>query len=358
MVSMMGNEDMQVLAWPRKSSNPYTSLIYNQMSTWGVKVDEFSILKLWQNRYTIWHIHWPERVLNDSNPIKAIAKTITFWLLVNLARTRGTKIVWTVHNLAAHEGFYPRIEEWFWRVFTHKLDGYISLSKTGLETAQKRFFALNNLPGFVIPHSHYRGEYLNNISSGDARAKLGIPHSAKILLAFGKIRAYKNLPELIRIFRQLKDPHAQLYIVGNCHYPTLKATIEQEADGVEGVKLQWGFVPQEQAQLYFQAADLVVAPYRQILNSGTALLALSFNRPILVPQLGSMGELQTQVGEEWVHTYKGKLTVFTLEKALDWALQTSRPAQAPLEAFDPQYLAQKTLDAYCTFTNISEKKGV
>jgi hypothetical protein len=111
------------------------------------------------------------------------------------------------------------------------------------------------------------------------------------------------------------------------------------------------FVPKDRAQLYFRAADLAILPYREILNSGSAVLALSFNCPVLVPLRGALGELQTQVGEEWVRTYAGELIPSQIEEALDWALHTSRPQKAPLTALDWKELTQQTLAAYHAIIN-------
>jgi hypothetical protein len=50
----------------------------------------------------------------------------------------------------------------------------------------------------------------------------------------------------------------------------------------------------------------VVLPYRRILNSGAALFALSRNRPILAPRLGTLPELQDEIGPDWVDLYDGQ----------------------------------------------------
>lgn len=54
----------------------------------------------------------------------------------------------------------------------------------------------------------------------------------------------------------------------------------------------------------FRAATIVVLTYREILNSGSALLALSFDRP--VPAKGAMAELEDRAGAEWgAHRHRG-----------------------------------------------------
>ncbi|NEO81635.1 glycosyltransferase [Moorena sp. SIO4G3] len=351
--------NMKILAQPAfkdRDKNPYTWLVYTHLTTLGVDVHEFSPKKLLINNYSIWHRHWPERNLNEPNFFRAITKTLALLLLMILARWRGTKIVWTVHNLASHEQLYPQLEAWFWKAFTRQLDGYINLSKTGMKAAQERFPQLKNIPGFVVPHGHYRGQYPNQVSSQEARNYLGIPTSAKVLLLFGKIRPYKNAPQLMRVFRQVFDPEAILYIVGSPEFPELAAEIERESALDQRVRINLNFIPKDHMQWYFSAADLVILPYREILNSGSAFLALSFNRPILVPKIGALPEVQDQVGQEWVYTYTGEITDYDIENALDWALNTPRPEQAPLEAFDWQELANKTINAYNEIAKYSRKK--
>ena len=67
-----------------------------------------------------------------------------------------------------------------------------------------------------MPHPHYRGAYPEN-PAVDARAALGIARNAKVLLFFGQMRRYKNVPLLIDVFRQSCDPDAVLYIAGRPH---------------------------------------------------------------------------------------------------------------------------------------------
>ena len=104
-------------------------------------------------------------------------------------------------------------------------------------------------------------------------------------------------------------------------------------------------VPDVDVQRYLRAADLVVLPFRDITNSASALLALSFDRPVLVPALGAMGELQAIVGTEWVRTYEGELTAEVLAEALEWAAHRS-DGSAPLDALGWAEIARRTLVVY------------
>jgi len=338
-------------AFKNLDQNPYNYLLYNSIKELGVEVDEYNFSRLLIKKYDIWHLHWPEIPLNHKNIAKALIKIKSLLLQIDWAKARGTKIVWTTHNLSSHERLYPKLQPWFWQEFTQRIDGYISLSKTGMDLAQKYFPNLKNLPGFVIPHNHYRGEYPNYVSQEEARATLGITSNAKVLLFFGRIRNYKNVPKLVETFQQLSDRDVLLYIAGRSEVPGLKEELVRASESDSRLRIDLNFIAKEKAQLYFKAADLVVLPYSEILNSGTALLSLSFARPVLVPLRGAMGDLKAMVSSEWVFTYEGNLVSSQIEAALAQALNIPREKEPVLNEFDLQKLALQTADAYREIVN-------
>jgi beta-1,4-mannosyltransferase len=337
---------MKVIAQPAfagRETNPYNWLLYQSMKA---QVIEFSYRRALSARYDIFHIHWPEWELNAFRSVtKARLRLQLKLALLDILRARGTKIVWTVHNLKAHEARHPRLEEWFWPAFTKRLDGYIALTRSGQEAALERFANLKEVPGYVIPHGHYRGEYPVEADI-DARKELGIAAGAKVFLFFGQVREYKNVPGLISAFRKLAGKEAILCIAGRPGSESVALELRTKATGDPRIRLHLEKIPKERVHLFFRAADLVVLPYRDILNSGTALLALSFSRPILVPSRGAMGELQANVGREWVRTFPDELDTEELEHAIAWARQEVRPQTAVLNDLEWTDIAEQTLKAY------------
>ena len=98
-----------------------------------------------------------------------------------------------------------------------------------------------------------------------------------------------------------------------------------------------------------KAADLVVLPFTEILNSGSAILALSFNRPLLVPSRGAMAELFDIIGPDWVRLYDGPLTSQILEEAVLWANEkSSSSAVIDLGRLDWDKIGQLTVEAFTT----------
>ena len=101
-------------------------------------------------------------------------------------------------------------------------------------------------------------------------ARSSLEENASIVLFFGQIRPYKNIPELIRVFSRLQRTDARLLIVGGVSNDRLEREV-REAASDERVLLRLGPIPDDQLHRYLAAATLVVLPYREILNSGSAL---------------------------------------------------------------------------------------
>jgi beta-1,4-mannosyltransferase len=358
---------MHILAQPafkNRQFNPYNWLLYTQIQQLGVTVSEFSPRQLLQRSAEprVWHLHWPDLFLKSPQRSQAWLKTQMLLRLMDLAHWQGIQIVWTVHNLGSHEQLYPQLEARFWPAFIRRLNGYFSLTQTGMTAAQERFPQLRSIPGFVVPHGHYRQEYSQTYpqttSRAAARQQLGLDADAEVILSFGRIRTYKNVPHLVRTFKELSqdlsNTHTQLLVAG---LPEASVAEELAALRVANdARIHWhlDFISEAMTPLYFQAADLVVLPYREILNSGGALLALSLNCPVLVPHKGSLGELQASVGAEWVRTYSGELNPEILQTALDWARTTPREPVAPLEAFNWQQIARQTVAAYESLCQVAD----
>lgn len=349
--SVSEDSALRVLAWPgidMGELNPYTRLLYKHIPSKGLRTDEFRSWRALLGRYDIFHIHWPEYYVAHRSTFKALVGSFGLLFLVFWCRLRGAKAIWTVHNLESHVKIRPRVEDRFWTFFTSLLDGYIALTQSACVTAQQRFPSLRSIPGFVIPHGHYRSAYPKRIGRAEARSRLRIPSHAKVLLFFGTIAGYKGVPSLVSAFGQLRDLDSVLLVAGDCPSRSELTRVTEKAAKDARVLLKIGFVPNDEVPPLFFASDLVVLPFADILNSGSAILALSFDRPILVPDKGAMPELRLSVGSDWVRTYTGDLTAPELARALRWATEPGRPINAPLDHLGWREVGAKTLEAYQT----------
>jgi beta-1,4-mannosyltransferase len=339
---------MRLLAWPARANrnlNPYNALLYAALEQIGVRVIEWTGNLADLEQVDVLHVHWPESPLNlpDPSGINLILEA------VRLARAKNVRVVWTAHNLRAHAGIHPKLEREFWKVFCASLDGVIALSEHSRAALSEKHSSLEHIPITVIPHGHYRDAYPNAIPRDRAKALLNLPPEIPVLGFVGQLRAYKGIPELLAAFAGLEGD-TRLLIAGKPIPPEDAPHLETLAARDARVNLELGFVPDDRLQVFLNAADLIVLPYRQILNSGSALLALSFDRPVLAPAIGSLPELAQKIGGDWLQLFNGDLEASDLRNALEVS-QTMRERVAPLEDFDWTQIAESTKRFYLELTN-------
>jgi hypothetical protein len=101
------------------------------------------------------------------------------------------------------------------------------------------------------------------------------------------------------------------------------------------VVLDFRSIPLDDAELEaaIDGADAVVLPYKTIMNSGSALLALSRNRPVLAPNVGSLPEVRECVGADWLYLYDGDFREEVLRDFERWLRKTDRSV-APLGPYE------------------------
>ena len=244
----------------------------------------------------LWHVHWPESVATSRSASRAAVDTLAFALALRAARRKGTRIVWTAHNIEPHESHRGWAADRLMRSVVERLDGWISLSRAAVPLAVARFPRLARLPLLVVPHGHFADVYPPAPAIGEARKALGVPVDARVLLFFGNIRAYKNVPGLLRGFRSTQDERLRLIVAGAPHDRDTRRGVDAAAAGDPRITLRLEHIPETDVPLLFGAADGAVLPAERILNSGSILLALSFGVPVLAPDTPVLRELREQVG--------------------------------------------------------------
>lgn len=340
----MKETEIRILAWPRTLPlNSYFERLNEGLQAMGFHVEDFTYRRALAGKYDILHVHFPNFPFRNPSTGIALARLCIVIMLLSLAKIRGRKIAWTLHNLADHEQFHPRFEAAFMTWFTRLVDLTINLSDSGQRAAFERFPSLVKKASTVIRHLHY-GVPDGPMLRTHALAKLGLPTDAVVLLSFGAVRRYKNIPELIKSFRNCRGDFLRLVIAGTIRDPVLEQEIRALALDPR-IVVAFGPVLDEALTTLITAATLCVAPYRDILNSGSAFMSLTHARPILLPDLGAMAELQSLVGAEWIRLYKPQLTADVLATAIEWA-RRSREVPPDLTAFAPEAVIAAHAEAF------------
>ena len=212
-----GRGTVKILASPyleTAEQNPVQYLLYRSMEKRGVHIEAFTVHKLITGSWDFWHLHWPEAVTNTGSTTKTAMGLAKFWAKLIIARLKGTKIVWTVHNLRAHESRQTLFEVLFWRTFLPSVYGFICMTAAGKRLLGQEYPRAKRRAVFVIPHGHYRGVYPDSMSRSDARDSLRIAPENFAIVFLGQIREYKDVPRLIQAFIGLRNQRLKLIIAG------------------------------------------------------------------------------------------------------------------------------------------------
>jgi glycosyltransferase involved in cell wall biosynthesis len=111
-----------------------------------------------------------------------------------------------------------------------------------------------------------------------------------MLLFLGDVRGYKGTGELVRAFRDVGGTAARLVVAGRASDPAIERSLRDAAAVDPRIRPHLGYVPDEEIGGYLRAADAAVLPFRDILTSGSAILALTFGLPLVAPALGCLPE--------------------------------------------------------------------
>jgi beta-1,4-mannosyltransferase len=273
----------RVAAFPRRvESNPYCELLYDHVARLGVDVVDGRSGLRWlfanRRRVDVLHFHWPERHFR-----RGFLPALGFAARLVVARALGYRIVWTVHNVLPHDG--ATAGDRLVRAVLARVATLVAHCEAG-----RRALGRHGRGAIVIPHGSYVGRYPNGIPRATARARLGLDPAARVFLAFGQVRAYKGLEALVDAFATLPAAEARLVIAGQPVGDGRGSLVGAAPD--ERVRLFLRHVPDAEVQVFLNAADVVVLPYRNVLTSGAAMLALSFGRGIVAPRIGCLTELE------------------------------------------------------------------
>ena len=349
----MSSSQLAVRAWPayrQRTHNPYTAMLYDAVKRVEpyIQVEDLTPISTLR-RAAIWHIHWPEIALERRSRTLARARASSFVAAIRFARSRGTRVIWTAHNLDSQLSWHAQLEEAYMRSFVHCVDGVLALTRGGLDAVRDRHPCLRNVPARITPIGHYIDEYPNQILRRDARARFGLAEGQTALVFIGRIARYKGVIELIEAFKQLDDAKAKLIVAGRPQHEALGRHVKQIGEDSR-IDLRLCDVPPGELQAYLKAGDLVVAPFTRVSIShpSTAILALSFGKPILVPCKGSLQELAADFAP-WVIMYDEPLAADDLARGLDRASQLSSGEELTMlvrERLDWDAIAADTVDLY------------
>ena len=286
-------------------------------------------------RYQVFHVHWPEQLIRSRGLFPRIIKGLLFRLLLLKIKIFNIAVVRTLHNLHPHETGNDAETR-----LLSKLDRltslYIRLNAATPMDATK---------GVTILHGHYINRYPGAHIAPSERGRI---------LYFGLIRPYKGIERLLEVFRSLDDNTLSLRVVGR---PTreLGDLIKSASEDDSRITGLLEFVADDVLATEVYKSELVILPYKEMHNSGAILVALSLNRPVLVPRSSSNELLSAEVGKGWVIMYDGELTKDLVINALIQIRSEERSKTPTLGGRDWSVVGEKHYEAYMKAIEMSKR---
>jgi glycosyltransferase involved in cell wall biosynthesis len=237
-------------------------------------------------RPKIFHILW-------NNKFEFFDRT----LLLLYYKVLGKRIVFTAHNVNARkrDSKDTHLNRVTLRIQYHLAD-QIFVHTEGMRRELLAEFGVPRDKVAVIPFGINNTLPCTSLTSSEAKQRFGIAPHQKTILFFGNITPYKGLEHLVIAFASFTrhEPNCRLLIAGRTKGPDQYWRMIQQQiaqDGLEEQIIQRiEYIPDEEVEVYFKAADVIVLPYTYICQSGVLFLAYSFGLPVIASDVGSMKE--------------------------------------------------------------------
>ncbi len=291
-----------LISFPGTRHNVFPRMLYSTLPSevWRLR----SPRKLWAlNRVVreagpgdVLHVQWTWPFLSDAgSPAQVGDRIQAFHAHLEAALRRGMRLVWHVHNVVSHDSAFPECEWDLNALLAEKAHAVVQLNTVTSERLSEQV-ALDRRKVVTIRHSSYLGEYPSSVTQQAARKALGISQGETYVGFVGQIRPYKGIETLLDAYEMQEGSHRWKLLVAGQLYEQTNGDIRNRLQKAEAVT-QFEFVRDDELQLWFRAADVLVFPYREVLNSGSAYLSATFGRPVVLPDLPQFEEVFVE--QEW-----------------------------------------------------------
>ncbi len=216
-------------------------------------------------------------------------------LLLLYYKFLGKKLVFTAHNVNAAErdGVDSPLNRLTLRIQYRLLD-HIFVHTEGMKDKLMRAFGTRASKITVIPFGVGGMVPISSLTPVDAKRRLGLRETDRTILFFGRIVPYKGLDLLVDAFRHLapRNRNYRLIIGGQPlkeaekHWDDIRRVIEGSPIR-EQVVQEIRYIPDNEMEVYFKAADVLVLPYTQIFQSGVLFMSHSFGLPVIATDVGT-----------------------------------------------------------------------
>jgi glycosyltransferase involved in cell wall biosynthesis len=237
------------------------------------------------------HLQWPEELYRWRGLGRMEVRIESFLSSLAALKQRGAKLAWTVHNVAPHDHVDSAADHAVYQSIIDAADVLVHHCQVSSRLLRDRYRVAPEKLEVIVPHGNYAA-YPNTVTRGDARRLLGLSPDAFVYLHFGQVRGYKGFGRLLTAFSRVKVKHKILLVAGQFDAITTRGYVFDriflawKKRTIRGLLLNLREVPSEDVQLYFNASDCLVLGHGGGLNSGVAILGMTFGKVVVGPRIG------------------------------------------------------------------------
>jgi glycosyltransferase involved in cell wall biosynthesis len=293
-VDFIGSDDLRV---PELLSNPrvnFLNLRGAQRPEAGRMVKALRVLSYYVRliRYAataeakLFHLLW-------NNKFELFDRT----LLMLYYKFLGKRVVFTAHNV--NSGKRDSNDCWLNRLslkIQYDLSDHIFVHTNGMKSELVADFRVTEDKVSVIPFGINNTVPNSSLSSAEAKHQLGLSSSDRIMLFFGNIAPYKGLEYLVSAFAALLNSERSYRLIIAGRLKGSEGYWKQIQQGIarsgirDRVIERIEYIPDEETELFFKAADVLILPYTRVFQSGVLFLGYSFGLPAIASDVGSLKE--------------------------------------------------------------------
>ena len=285
----------------KKEGNPYLEEFTNNSSHQFV----YDHYQNYEPSFDFVNVHWPEAIFNWEEPgesdLEKLERKILEW-------KKTSVLVYTKHDFQRNKGTTPNFTRLFKLIERHA-DVFIHLGKLSKQRYEQEYPEAKHE---LVYHPLFKSN-IEITSKSKARRLLGIEQNAKVIITPGKIRSFKERDMVLKSFNSLKIKNKVLIS------PNMRTELRYDFRGRVRLKkffdvqeffknkfrkthsppvylFDYKAISNEALSLRMSAADVVLVPRMDLLNSGIVFLGLSFRKPVVGPAVGNIEEQLKQLG--------------------------------------------------------------
>lgn len=240
------------------------------------------------------HLHWTSEVLRGVSDVEE-ARNAKKAFLEELGglRESGVDLIWTVHNVLPHDCGYAEVESEL-RADLASIAMAVHVMNPRTREYTQPHYPLPDDRTFQVPHPSYLGAYPNHMDARMVRFDLGFEPDDLVVGVLGSIQAYKGIGRFLDALDEarLAEPRLRSLVAGIPGTDAASQDLVMRLEADENILSVPRRLDDGALARLLTALDALVLPYDASLNSGAALLGITFGLPIVAPRLGQFEVLE------------------------------------------------------------------